>query len=64
MNEIGPQQAVVVAVTHPAQKRIRIRVRLILIPKLAAYISPNNNAFNGFINKIDNNKPITVKPTK
>ena len=39
---MGPQKAVVVDVNTPVHKRIAIRVRLIRIPKLAAYISPNN----------------------
>ena len=32
MKEIGPQKAVVVAVSNPVQNRMAIRVRLILIP--------------------------------
>ena len=58
---MGPQKAVVVAVNTPVHKRIAIRVRLIRIPKLAAYISPNNKAFKGLISKIANNSPINAQ---
>ena len=61
---MGPQKAVVVAVNTPVHKRIAIRVRLIRIPKLAAYISPNNKAFKGLISKIANNSPINAQVPK
>ena len=51
IKEIGPQKAVVVAVNIPVHKRMAIRARLIRMPRLAAYISPSNKAFRGFISK-------------
>ena len=64
INEMGPQKAVVVAVNNPEQKRMAIRVRLILTPKLAAYISPSNKAFSGFTNRAASNKPVNEKRKK
>ncbi len=38
-----------------------IRARLIRIPRLAAYISPSNKAFRGFISKTANSNPINAQ---
>ena len=37
-----------------------IRARLIRMPRLAAYISPSNKAFRGFISKTANSNPINA----
>ena len=64
IKEIGPQKAVVVAVNIPVHKRMAIRARLIRIPRLAAYISPSNKAFRGFISKTANSNPINAQVPK
>ena len=64
IKEMGPQNAVVVAVRIPVQNKINMRVRFIFIPRFAAYISPNNKALSGFINKRDNMRPINVQMLK
>lgn len=64
IKETGPQNAVAVAVSSPVQSRINKRVRLILMPRLAAYISPNNMAFRGFMSKTERKIPVSEMMTK
>ena len=64
IKEMGPQKAVVVAVSKPVQKRIQMRVRLIFTPRLAAYNSPRRRAFSGFIINRERSSPMLENMTK
>ena len=50
INEIGPQNAVVIAVNRPTISSSRLRSRRVLIPKLSAYWGPKRRMFRGLTN--------------
>ena len=64
IKDTGPQNAVIAAVRIPVQRRIESLALFILTPKLAAYISPSNNALRGFISSTAYTRPIIVKVAK
>ncbi len=64
INDIGPQNAVVVAVSTPVARRINPLVRLMLTPKFSAYTSPNSRALRGFISSIEMATPPATKSIK
>lgn len=60
INAIGPQYAVVTAVSHPVITNRQLRTVCTFIPKLCAYCSPSNNALRGFISNIAPTNPIII----
>ena len=61
---IGPQNAVVTAVSKPVLINNTTRTRRTLIPRFPAYRSPNKSAFNGFINNNARSNPTDSIPQK
>lgn len=62
--EIGPQKAVVIAVSNPVVISNMLRVRRMLTPKFSAYLTPNSMALSGLIRSIESSSPANVKSEK
>ena len=60
MNEIGPQNAVVTAVSIPVDRSNMFLVRCMFTPKFSAYLVPNRRAFIGFISMTEIISPINI----
>ena len=60
---IGPQKAVVIAVSIPVAINNRLRVSRTFTPRFSAYRFPNNKAFKGLINMTDKTKPAVIETT-
>ena len=57
MKEMGPQKAVVVAVSKPVAMSSRLRMRRILIPRFSAYRVPKSRALRGLISRMAMRSP-------
>lgn len=58
MNDIGPQNAVVTAVSMPVESKSMFRVCLMFTPRFSAYLVPSSSAFIGFISDVEIASPI------
>lgn len=61
---MGPQKAVVMAVSRPTTTNSILRIWRVLIPKLSAYCGPKSRMFSGFTNKKDAIIPIKQRIEK
>ena len=61
-NVIGPQKAVATAVSRPVESNRARRVRLMFIPRLVAYSSPNCMILSGLISIIAMPRLIRLTP--
>ena len=57
MNAIGPQNAVVTAVSRPVTRSRWLRVRVVLMPRLSAYHVPSSMALRGLMSSSDAMRP-------
>ena len=57
MKEMGPQNAVVMAVKIPTAMSNKLRVSLMLMPKFSAYRLPNSKALRGLMSNMESSSP-------
>lgn len=62
MNVIGPQKAVATAVSSPVESNRARRVRLMFMPRLVAYSSPNCMILSGLISRIAMQRLMRLTP--